>query len=861
MSVYLRRFGFDPGEEVLLEIESVNVLDLDPPAAISGVGTGTVICVGEFENGPFAATSGVTAMPKQVYEVSGSTDFTASSGSFGYNYAGVSSNNPCARGRKADSATSFEDWNGNAFVQLSGKKFRRLLICRVDTSVGSVEFKRTAYLESETPAFTYNLEPAQTLVVVDAGTTRTATFSAAAATVNSGSGTYPNGFVGGETLTLGYDAADDFTVTFLAGDTTKAAVISRINTAAGFTFATDGGGDIITLTGITRGTTGEVRVVSGSTGVLTALSMSAADTAGTGNVQTIDSVTFEEIRTIVELAYVAGDIKVTKDASGAIRLSKTYTSADDWMTVSASTTATDLGFVSGQHASNSGHAYVRSTAGTYPTSFSGGETMTLGFDDEANFTVVFGADTTQANVVDRINSFAGYTMARAISATVIELESYKNGGEVRVISASSGVFTALGFSATTATAEALSAVKIPAGTVVQNTGGTNKFVTMQDVSVSVDAISGVTASGAGPYSVKVRHANDDGTGTSASTGTLVALERAIDGGTFDVENTADVDAALSESAIDAAYVEAIDATKSTNSVAREANLIFSARQSNTIRKRLRVNAIDASGNGCFGRMACVRPPLNTAKATALSGSTAPGVGASRDQRVIYCYPGANTFVPLIAKRGLAGGAGFTADGNVDVGMDGFVASICSQLPPEENPGQETAFTAAINGLESGANVQDFEMSDYVQFRAKGIAALRMDDGVAVIQSGVTSVDPGVYPQLRNIARRRMADFIQDTLARRSKGYGKKLSTLRRRIALATEIRTWLDTLLSKNNPSAQRIAGWTVDSKSGNTPTSLGKGLYRLIIKVRTLASMDSIVLETTIGEQVTVEEQLPEAA
>jgi len=118
----------------------------------------------------------------------------------------------------------------------------------------------------------------------------------------------------------------------------------------------------------------------------------------------------------------------------------------------------------------------------------------------------------------------------------------------------------------------------------------------------------------------------------------------------------------------------------------------------------------------------------------------------------------------------------------------------------------------------------------------------------------------VYPQLTRISRRRMADFMQDSMALRAKGYGKKLSTNVRRKALESEIRSFMEQLLGRANPANQRIAGYTVDTKS-NTPDSLGQGLYRIVVKVRTLASLDSIVLETTVGEQVQVQEILPQAA
>jgi hypothetical protein len=192
-----------------------------------------------------------------------------------------------------------------------------------------------------------------------------------------------------------------------------------------------------------------------------------------------------------------------------------------------------------------------------------------------------------------------------------------------------------------------------------------------------------------------------------------------------------------------------------------------------------------------------------------------------------------------------------------------MASLLSQLNPEENPGQETTFTGGVVGIESGANVQSFTINDYILFKAAGIAALRMDrdTGVAIFQSGVTSVNPLVYPQLTRISRRRMADFIQDSLAQLCVAFGKRLSTNARRKAMVVEIKSFLEQLLNRSNPAAQRIGGYSIDTVSGNTPTTLGLGMFRVTISVQTLSSLDSIVLATVIGEQVSVQEQLPQAA
>jgi hypothetical protein len=848
MSVFIRRFLSDPGNEVLLDIESVNVLDLEPPSTISGVGTGTVLLVGEFENGAFNAPT----------EIASSTDLMNSFGVLGYEYGGVPSNNPCARSRKADGALAAEYWNGNGFVQLNAKRFRRLLLCRVDTSVGTVEFRRQAFVTG-LAAFTYNMEPAQVLQAdVGAGQT-SATFSATAATVTTAAGTYPSGFVGGETLTLGYDGIADFTVTFLPADQSIAQVIARINVYAGFAFAAAVSATTFSLTGRQRGNAGKVRVVSASAGVLAALGLTVATTLGTGNVANIDAVSFLEIKTVVEAAI--SDSLVEQDSIGRLRLSKVFAASGDYVTIGTATTATALGFTAGQTNSNDGRARMRSGTGTYPTTFVGGETLTLAVDDLPEFTVTFVVgDQAQADVITAVNAAAGYTLLSSVSATVLLFTGVSNGGKVQIVAASPLVLTALGITLSTAQAGGVSAGTIAAGNELTNTAGTKSFVTMQSVAVTVDPING--AGGVGPYTVKVRHSLDDGTGTSATAGTIVKVLRAPDLGSFDVVNPQLLTAALTESAIDAAYTTAIDATLNLNSEARIVNVMYAARQSNAVRRALRVNAIQASAIGMYGRMACIRPPMKTTRAQAKSNTAEPGVGAYRDQRVIYTYPGAASFVPLIGRRGTGGGAGFTADGIVDIGADGFMASILSQLAPEENPGQETPFAGGIVSLEKGnTDVQNLEINDYIAFKAAGIAALRMDDGTAIFQSGVTSVDPSVNPGLKNIARRRMADFIQDSLARRCKAFGKKLSTSKRRRAIALEVRGFLENLLNQTNPDSQRIAGYTLDASSGNSPDTLALGLYRLVIKVRTLASLDSIVLETTIGESVEVAEQLPAAA
>lgn len=733
MANFIRRFLTDPGNDVLLQIESINILDLEPPSAIQGVGAGTAMIVGEFENGPF----------KTATEVSGPEDLKNSFGTFGYEYAGTVANNPSARSRLADAAIAAEFWNGNGIVQLSGKRFARLVIVRVDTSVGSVQFTRRASVTGLAKP-TYQVVTGDTLSFDLGAGAVTSTFTAAAAVMTGAAATFA--IVGGETMTVTIDTAAGFavtfTTTFLVGDTTVGAVVARINQFAGFALATTSGGQV-RMTGRQLGTGGRVQVVSFDVGGTAAkLGLTVSTQNGTGNVSNSKAVTFAELKTIVEAAVAGTTVDQKSDGTPRVTANSAAT-----ITVSAPTTAADFGFV------------------------------------------------------------VGSTSAAATG----------NVGE------------------------------IPAGTIVRTAGGL-KFVTMQDLQT--------VATTAGPYAVKVRHALDDGTGvgTGAASVTVVDAATPIDLDAFTVTNSTPMTAALTEAAIDAAYSDAFDATLDINTVAKEVNIAWSARQSNACRRKVRDNAKTASANGCFGRFGCIRPPLGTTKAIA-KGAAEPGVGPYRDQRVAYNYPGVRTTLPVMAKVGLAGGAGFSVDGVLDVGSDGFLASVLSQLAPEENPGQDAGLLDNVIAIESSANAQGLTIGDYTAFKAAGICAPRLDAGTASFQSGVTSVDPLAFPSLKNIARRRMADFIQDTLANRLKGFGKKLNTVRRRTAILGEIRVFLKGLRGDDNSGAQRIDDFATDAKSGNTPTTLGQGIYRIKILVRTLSSLDSIVLQTTIGEQVDVSE------
>jgi hypothetical protein len=101
----------------------------------------------------------------------------------------------------------------------------------------------------------------------------------------------------------------------------------------------------------------------------------------------------------------------------------------------------------------------------------------------------------------------------------------------------------------------------------------------------------------------------------------------------------------------------------------------------------------------------------------------------------------------------------------------------------------------------------------------------------------------------------MADEIQDTLAAIGGPYDKRPATTERVDALLGEIEAYLSLLKSAQNPSAQRISDFSIDPVTGNTPQLTAIGIFTFIIKVRLLASMDTIMFQTEIGETVEISE------
>jgi len=841
MAGFKRVFTQFPGFNILGNIESVNTIDLAPPATPLGAGTGTVAIVGEFEDGELES-------PTAVF---GGTDLEDKFGGFGFTVNGAANSYPVAvRSAGSDDANV---WNGNGFIALRNKRFAGLIVSRVDNSGGEVTFNRLACLTGGAAPF--DLEPAQTLSVsVDGAAAVTATFNAAVGTITGTGGTFPTTFTGGETLELSIDGGPTQVVTFTAADQSLAQVIDRINAATASSIARDSGGQLA-LDSVIRGYSGTIEVVGGTARATLGLPTAAVPQLDTYTVTSVTAGTYT-LRTTVTVLGASTDFDGSYVATGAetvTQLRDALLSAVQALGVPgvtfAASGAADLTATGDANVLFTSAVQAEPTPGdvTVTTTTPAVLTLAAGSGNVANIDLV-----TQAEAASILGALAGVSADTDPSGN-LRLCATTTPATGTILVDAGSTATGLGFTAgTTVSAASGSASSIPAGTRVRDSANLTDWITLTTTAVAAD--------NGGPYTIKVRPAVDDDTTPTAAAGTLTSvLDSLADG--WSVTNAADV-SRLSSSQMDVRYLDALAATIDVSGVSYDINEIYSARTSERIMLALKSNALDATASGHRARKAIVSPPLATSRADA-KASSGVGVGnTGRDQRVFYAFPGLTTFVPEIAAFGSDRGLGFTDDGVINVRSDGFYASVRSILPPEENAGQQLSDTnyGPLNavGLEDAYNKEQggvgLTIEDYISFKAEGIIAPRNDRAAGLVfQSDVTAVDPEVQPSLTDAKRRFFGDFIIDSLSDIAAGYVKKLNTPARRRALLSTINAFLEVLRSPNSPETSRLENFGVRDET--SPELRAQGFQVIAVAVRQYASMDFIVYRTTVGTTVNVEE------
>lgn len=230
-----------------------------------------------------------------------------------------------------------------------------------------------------------------------------------------------------------------------------------------------------------------------------------------------------------------------------------------------------------------------------------------------------------------------------------------------------------------------------------------------------------------------------------------------------------------------------------------------------------------------------------ADAEAASASdVATMAGSFRSDRLILGYPWVQTTID-----------GSSAYQN----PASWIASVLSQTAAYRDPAaaSHSKYLAGVTGLKT-----DLSRSDYVNLDAAGVMGLEYDVDVGYkIKNGVTT-------QISNTAlvpvlRRRMADYIQNSIAVFLKNFQNEVNSELNRIAAKAAIESWIQSqenlgILPKDSEVTSGAAK-IVDIESLNTDDTIGLGYFYILYKQRIYSSMRYIVLKAQIGTSVVVTE------
>jgi hypothetical protein len=229
------------------------------------------------------------------------------------------------------------------------------------------------------------------------------------------------------------------------------------------------------------------------------------------------------------------------------------------------------------------------------------------------------------------------------------------------------------------------------------------------------------------------------------------------------------------------------------------------------------------------------------------------VPSYRSDRIGYCYPQVKVWVAE-ANGGLGG--------LVTVGSNSFAAAVLSGIAPGQNPAGPNGepFLAGIRELVNA----NLGTADFEEFRDKGIMGFQFtqERQKYSIRSGInTDLDPA----LKNWARRTIADYLQESAAvYLAFLQNKPISSVNKMMAKAA-LEHFLDQQirlgllpskqdLNDNRPETDPILEpYEIDITTLNSQASEANGVFIILARVRTFATMDFIVLRTEIGERVEV--------
>lgn len=207
---------------------------------------------------------------------------------------------------------------------------------------------------------------------------------------------------------------------------------------------------------------------------------------------------------------------------------------------------------------------------------------------------------------------------------------------------------------------------------------------------------------------------------------------------------------------------------------------------------------------------------------------------TRTDRIVWCFNSAFTIDPSTTQE-------------VQTAPHVWLASILSQIDVDIHAGsfQTVALLAGITRVTNTALTR----LDLIALKSAGISTLeRNSDGFQFRSVVTTSLTPG----RTELARRRMADFLQLSQASRLRTYVKGKNTPEIRAQMAAEVTAFLLGL--KVIPRV--VEDFSIDNISVNTPAQRAQGEEHLLERVRLIGHMLAVVLDTDIATGTVIQHQ-----
>lgn len=388
---------------------------------------------------------------------------------------------------------------------------------------------------------------------------------------------------------------------------------------------------------------------------------------------------------------------------------------------------------------------------------------------------------------------------------------------------------------------------------------------------------GYGASDNGGYSVPVRPltnssgGNTDGTFTAGTVLTPAVAPITMTGATWDPSSglgarlhpttatafTAAIQApnAASAAGIDALYATAMAALIGGEDPLTDIDVVIAARSSGTILSQGKQHVITANATTAKGRVFIGAPPLSVQSTATATGSGTTGAGANRYESNLYTWPGVRTYIQeAVGYRIKCADGSVTTDGILDVPFDGWYASLCSILPPENSPAQSAdpvpAILKSVLGIQRG--VTGLTINDYTRMKSQGVSGVIIDsDTGPQVQSAVTT---SLVSGKTKVNRIRFQYFCDSNLAKRLKPFKELPVSQSMKDNAFTEVDDFCQSLLGAT-AIENRIKGYSIDDKSGNSPALEAQDIYVIIANIKMYGTAGTIALVSRVGVGVEIQD------